>query len=227
MALSNRPLVPGHGVGDNNRSEVVQVSAIFFFPSVVLLTISILFILLPPDHNGVLVVFPCSSSGILLLSNDLFAIELRRVSCLLSDPLVQGNKELSEPGIWLWSFVLFLHQVEDKCHKSRKSIRPVCASSREWHWTVLDVSWNGTNVPPGILGIPATLEPRLVTSFINVLKPICVREFSSSGLLKCSSQFWARRIPMDSDVSFSFVLIKTTHTSHDQFCDFKLEECSL
>ena len=38
-------------------------SAMFFCPSVGLLRISILFILLPPDHHSVLVVFPGSSSG--------------------------------------------------------------------------------------------------------------------------------------------------------------------
>ena len=63
-ALAPVPLVPECGVGDVDRREVVQVSAIFFCPSVGLLRISILFILLPPDHNGVLVVFPCSSSGV-------------------------------------------------------------------------------------------------------------------------------------------------------------------
>ena len=44
-------LLPGCDVRDVDRREVVQVSAIFFCPSVALLRISILFILLPPDHN--------------------------------------------------------------------------------------------------------------------------------------------------------------------------------
>ena len=35
------------------------------------------------------------------LSNDVLATGLRRVSCLLSVSLVQGNKELSKLGIWL------------------------------------------------------------------------------------------------------------------------------
>ena len=42
-ALVPVPLVPGCGVGDVDRWEVVQVSAIFFCPSVGLLRISILF----------------------------------------------------------------------------------------------------------------------------------------------------------------------------------------
>ena len=44
--------------------------------------------------------------------------------------LVQGNKELSWLKIGLWFFVFYPHQVEDKCHKSRKSILPVFASSK-------------------------------------------------------------------------------------------------
>ena len=63
-ALVPVPVVPGCGVGDVDRREVVQVSAMFFCPSVGLPRISILFILLPPDYNGALIVFPCSSSGI-------------------------------------------------------------------------------------------------------------------------------------------------------------------
>ena len=42
------PLVPRCGVGDVDRREVVQVSAV----------------LLPPDHSGVVIVFSCSSWGI-------------------------------------------------------------------------------------------------------------------------------------------------------------------
>ena len=49
--------------GDVDRREVVQVSAIFFCPTVVLLRIS-MFVLLPPDYDGALVVFLCSSSGV-------------------------------------------------------------------------------------------------------------------------------------------------------------------
>ena len=63
-ALVPVPLVPGCDVGDVDRRDVVQVSATFFCPSTGLLKISILFVLLPLDHNGVLIVFPCSSSGI-------------------------------------------------------------------------------------------------------------------------------------------------------------------
>ena len=50
-------------VRDVDRRQVVQVSAICFCPSVDLLSISVLFILLPPDFNSVLIMFPCSSSG--------------------------------------------------------------------------------------------------------------------------------------------------------------------
>ena len=63
-ALVPVPVVPGCGVGDVDLPEVVQVSAIFFCPSVGLPRISILFILLPSDYNGALIVFPCSSSSI-------------------------------------------------------------------------------------------------------------------------------------------------------------------
>ena len=58
------PLVSGCDGRDVDRREVVQVSAIFFCPTVVLLRISMLFVLLPPDYDGALVVFPCSSSGV-------------------------------------------------------------------------------------------------------------------------------------------------------------------
>ena len=53
-------------------------------------------------------------------------------------------------------------------------------------------------------GTLAILEPHLVTSFIDVSKPICLHEFSPSGLLKCFPQFWTYRIPMNSAVRFSF-----------------------
>ena len=49
MVLVPVPLVQGCGVRDVDRREVVQ---------------SILFILLPPGHNGAFIVFPCPSSGI-------------------------------------------------------------------------------------------------------------------------------------------------------------------
>ena len=51
-ALVPVPLMPGCGKRDVDRRVVVQVSAIFFCPSVGLLRMSILFILLPPDYDG-------------------------------------------------------------------------------------------------------------------------------------------------------------------------------
>ena len=63
-ALVPVPLMPGCGVSDVDRREAVPVSAIFFCPSGGLLRISILFILLPTDYDGAVIVFPCSSSGI-------------------------------------------------------------------------------------------------------------------------------------------------------------------
>ena len=51
-------------VRDVDRREAIQVSAVCFCPSVGLVRMSILFILLPPDYNGALIVFPCTSSGI-------------------------------------------------------------------------------------------------------------------------------------------------------------------
>ena len=89
------------GVREVDRREVVQVSAIFFFPSMGLLKISALFILFPPDFNGVLTTFPCSSSGIPLLSNDLVATEFRHASCSLIDFFEQDSKVLSMLGILL------------------------------------------------------------------------------------------------------------------------------
>ena len=68
-----------------------------------------------------------------------------------------------------------------------------------------------------MLGIHAVLEPHLVASFTDVLKPICVREFTFSRLLKCFSQFWTHGIPMNSAVSSSFISVMMTYKSHDQF----------
>ena len=58
------PLVPGCGIRGVDRREVVQVSAKFFCPSMSFLRISILFVLLPPDHDGDVTLPSCSSSGI-------------------------------------------------------------------------------------------------------------------------------------------------------------------
>ena len=89
------------------------------------------------------------------------------------------------------------------------------------------VSLNGTNIQQRVFEIHAALEPDLVDSFINVLKPICVREFSPSGLLKCFPQFWNHGIHMTSAVSFSFILIIMKYQSHDVFLRFRLEESLL
>ena len=95
------------------------------------------------------------------------------------------------------------------------------------------VVWNSdvthqlrTNVQQGISEILAILEPRLVASFIDVLKPICVRELSPSRLLECTPQFGNHRIPMNSAVSFPLILVITTYQSHDQFGDFGLNSIS-
>ena len=125
-------LVPGCGVGDVDRREIVQVSAIFFRPSVGLLRISILFILLPPDYDGALIVFPCSSSGV-------HCFPMVCVSCLLSDPLAQGNENLD--------LILFI--VSSSGRRQTPQEQKVSNSSmrlkHEWRWTVLDICPNSYN----------------------------------------------------------------------------------
>ena len=66
------------------------------------------------------------------------------------------------------------------------------------------------------VGTHATLEPDLAGSPRDVFNPIQVREFWASMM----SQFWSHRTPMNSAVNFSFILIKTTSQSHDQFWKF-------
>ena len=101
-ALVPVPLMPGCGVRDVDRREVVQVSARFFCPSVGLLRISMLFILLPPPaYDDALYCVPMLLFWHPLLSNGLLATESRRASCPLSDELVQGRKGLPKPGNWL------------------------------------------------------------------------------------------------------------------------------
>ena len=84
------PLVPGYAMGDVDRREVLQVLTIIFCPST-----------LDTFHHSVIRArwnHGCSFlllCGRLLLCSGLFAIELRRVVYLLSNSLVQGNKELS------------------------------------------------------------------------------------------------------------------------------------
>ena len=77
------------------------------------------------------------------------------------------------------------------------------------------------------LEILSILEPRFVASFMDVSKPIRIREFSSSWLLKCFPHFWIRRIPMNSAVRFSFILIIMPHYSHEQFRDSGLKRISI
>ena len=110
-------------------SVVVQVSAILFSPSVGLLRISILLILLPPDYDGALIVFPCSSSGIYCFPMVLLPLSLAVLLAPWAIHSFKVTRRLSKLGIWLRSLLLFLHQVEDRRHKNRKSILPVSASS--------------------------------------------------------------------------------------------------
>ena len=84
--------VPGCSVRDVDRRELVQVSAIFFCPSMGLLRMSILFILLPPDYDGALYSFSMLLFWHPMLSNGLVASESRRVSCPLSDSFEQDKR---------------------------------------------------------------------------------------------------------------------------------------
>ena len=68
--------------------------------------------------------------------------------------------------------------------------------------------------PSKCFGILAVLEHRLVTFFINVLKPLLVRELSRSFVFKGSQQFWIHRILTNFAVNFSHILIIMTHQSH-------------
>ena len=94
-------LVPGCGVGDVDRREVVQVSAKFLCPSMGLLRISVLFTPLSPDFQ----LCPYHVSVLLfwhpLLSNDLVATEFRHASCPLTDVFEQDSEVLSKLGILL------------------------------------------------------------------------------------------------------------------------------
>ena len=58
------PLVPGCAVGDVDRREVVQVSAKFFCPSMAFLRFSVLRVILPSVHDGIVIVLSRSSLGI-------------------------------------------------------------------------------------------------------------------------------------------------------------------
>ena len=70
--------MPSCAVGDVDRRDVVQVSAIIFCPSMIVPRFSILCVLLRSEHDGFVTYF-LLFVGHLLLSNGLFAIELRRV----------------------------------------------------------------------------------------------------------------------------------------------------
>ena len=103
-----------------------------------LLRISILFDLVPPDHDGVLIVFPCSSSDI---------------HCF---PMVSLPLSFA---VFLTSWVIYSCKVIRNYHSLKSGFDPVyCASSsrrqmpqeqkvnssgmcfkQEWHWTVLDI----------------------------------------------------------------------------------------
>ena len=123
-ALVLVPLVPQCGVGDDDRSEVVRVSAIFFCPSVDLLRNSIRSTLLPPDYDGVVTL----SSAPLLPS---IAFPWLPINLAVSFTSSQSKKELP---IIAWNLALilcflFLISSETNATKNRRSIPPECASN--------------------------------------------------------------------------------------------------
>ena len=83
-------------------------------------------------------------------------------------------------------------------------------------------SLNSANVQQDVSGILATLELSFGAAFVNLLKPITVREFGPSSLLKCLSQFWTHQIPMNS--CFSLMLIIMTYQSHDEILRLRLQK---
>ena len=87
--------MPGCAVGDVDLREVVLIPTIIFCASMNFLRFLILFVILPSEHDGIMIVFFLLFFGQLLLSNDLFATELRRGVYLLSYSLVHGSEELS------------------------------------------------------------------------------------------------------------------------------------
>ena len=81
------------------------------------------------------------------------------------------------------------------------------------------MSLNSANFQQDTLGVFAILEPGLVASLVDVLKPIGIGEVAAASLLKRVSQLRTHRFPMNSTVTFSFVLIIVAHKLHDQFRD--------
>ena len=59
------------------------------------------------------------------------------------------------------------------------------------------VSLKGTNVQQDVSGISAILEPGLVASSVDMLKPIGIREVASASFAKRESQFWTHRFQIN------------------------------
>ena len=73
------PLVPGCVVGDADCREVVEVPTIIFCPSMNFLGFSIHFVVLPFEHDGIIVVFSCSSVDV-----SCFPMVFLPLSCAMS-----------------------------------------------------------------------------------------------------------------------------------------------
>ena len=75
------------------------------------------------------------------------------------------------------------------------------------------------NVQLNDLRILAIMEPGLVAPFVEILKPIRIKELLPSSLLKCLLQLWTDRFPMNSAISFSFFWVKVAHQLHNRLRD--------
>ena len=73
-ALVPVPLVPGCAVGDVDRREVVQVATVVFCPPMNFLSVSILFVILPSEHDGSVGVLFRSFVSVVLLSSGLLPL---------------------------------------------------------------------------------------------------------------------------------------------------------
>ena len=122
----------------------------------------------------------------------------------------------------LFSLLTFSSSGSESCSKDRVDVErtnPLSCS----HQCVLELHEYKTR----IFGTFAMLEPRLVASFMNVLKPILLREFSCLlTFFKCFQQFWTHRIPMNCSVNFSFILIIMAYQSHEQRRDSDFKRMS-
>ena len=80
------------------------------------------------------------------------------------------------------------------------------------------INSSAVRFPPVCPWMATRIHAILETSSCCFLhKCVEVREFWPSGLLKSSHQFGIHRFPMNSVVSFSFILIRKTYQSYDQF----------